>query len=249
MGQFNIRNGWTLGPHANFFARTDNLFSEGDTTPDVTNGCLFFSQNTTTTAITHFDLTPMASNTGGTWHQQFEGKRIIVMMIDGSTSLVNAGQLVLSGTSNLQGANNSVELLYHNSAWIELSRSINQVTDTIRVTSMSIADYVADTTSQTINATNNTRTIFGLSYATSPLLIRRVLNGQQGQHLTLVSAGPSDLRVIVNTDATGTFVSTSSTSSTQFRLASSGAISFIYQGAKWLESTPVWANTSVTYTT
>jgi len=247
MGQFRLVNGVALGPENNFAATSANVFAEGDTTPDVTNGNLFFSNNVTSTVITDFELTVPGGGAGSN-AGKFEGKVIEVIFLDDSTGLANNSRIITGNSGNFQGSNVATRFVYHNSSWILTGTNYN-APSTVSVNSNNIGSFVADTTSGTVNITGNTETIFGFAYATSPLVIRRVLNGQQGQRLTLVSAGPSDLRVIVNSAQAGTFVSTSSSSATQFRLASSGAISFVYQGAKWLEITPVWANSSITYTT
>lgn len=244
MGDSRLTN-FALGKYANFYSTSANVFAQNDTTPDVTNGVLFFSNNTTSTVITNFDLTGFGA---GSQAQQFEGKVIEVVFLDDSTGLANNARLVTASSGNFQGANVSTRFVYHNSSWVLFGTNY-KAPDTVRVDSNNIGSYVADTTSGTVNITGNTRSILAFAYATSPLVIRRVLNGQQGQPLSIVAAGPSDVLVIVNSAATGTFASTSSTSSTQFRLASSGVISFVYSAAQWLESKPVWSNSSVTYTT
>src|SRR3990167_4222905 len=126
MGDTRYKGGLAYGPYANFFATTANVFSQAAATPDVTNGNLFFSNNTSTTIITNFDLQAPPGDTSATYHQQYEGKVIRVIFLDNSTSLANASPLVLATSDNIQGANNSIELLYHNSSWIEFSRSQNQ---------------------------------------------------------------------------------------------------------------------------
>ena len=96
MGDFRIYN-LALGRQNNFFARTDNVFSQSDTTPDVTNGIVWFSNNTSNTTITGFDLssTSQAGNNAG----NFEGKVIRVFFLDGSTRLANAAPLYLDRKS------------------------------------------------------------------------------------------------------------------------------------------------------
>lgn len=229
MGDFRIVNGWGLGRYANFFATSDNIFGQADTTPDVTNGALFFSNNTGNTTITHFDLTPQAGNTGGTWHQQFQGKRITVLFLDNSTRLANGGRLMLSSSDGLQGANNSIELLYHNSAWIELGRSQN-TTDVIAVTSASLGEAgEIDTRGRKLFTTSAT--------AGSAAIIRRAINGEQGQKLTIFNGG-SSMTLVVNSAAANTFVSSSSTGAATMVVVGSAAFSFIFIGNKWIEERP-----------
>lgn len=250
MGQFQIPYGWAMGKHANFFARTDNVFSSGDTTPDVTNGSLFFSNNTSNTTITHFDLTPVGGNTGGTWHQQFEGKRVIVAFIDDSTRLAQSAQMLLASTNGLQGRNNLSEFIYHNSAWIELSRSYNRsnVISVDSTTWNTVSNTVTHAGTGNINVVGcGPHVIIKMIHeTTTPLAIRRLINGEQGQFVTLIAAGGSNSLVIVNSAAEGGFISTSSSGSTQFRIASSGAVSFIRNGDHYHEITPIWSNSSAT---
>ena len=241
--------GW--GKYANFSSRTDNLFAQGDTTPDVTNGVLFFTNNTTNTAITNFDLStvgPINGQSKGTFWQEFEGKEIKVFLLDDSTRLVNGGRLVLQGSNGLQGPNNFISLIYHNSSWIETGRSYNQS----NVITFSSAAWLTATGNPVMNASTGNINVTGrgsnivikhLAEAASNIALRRAVGGEEGSHLTIVAVGGSHSLVIVNSDATDTFICTSSASSTQFRLVSSGAVSFIYNNRRWHEITPVVVGT------
>ena len=237
MGDFRISYGRALGKLNNFFARTDGLATQADTTPDVTDIGLLYTNNTTTTVITYFDLrTPQGNNLQPGW---FEGKELRVIFLDDSTSLARTSQMVISGTDGAQGANNVVDLLFHNSAWIETGRSLNSNT-------------IVNATSASLGATGIVNAVGGVNVIRlngttgSNNILRRAINGAQGQILTIVANSVSDSLVIVNSAAADTFVSTTSGSSaTQFRLMSSGAISFIRNNTKWLEIRPVWSNSSV----
>lgn len=254
MGETRFKNGLAYGRFANFYVGdTAGLFAQGDTTPDVTDGHLFYSNNTTNTIITHFDLTAPGPIPGGSAHvtisQLFEGKAIKVIFLDDSTGLANAGRLILSSSDNLTGANNTAEFIYHNSSWIEISRSYNN-SQVVRVTSSSVAGAVNLATAAAgtgaVNVRGNVNVIECISEAGTNTILRRAINGQQGQMLTIVGypAG-SDTLVICNSAAADTFVVTSSQSTaTQFRLASSGAITFVRSGNVWLEVRPVSGNSS-----
>ena len=244
MGDTRFKNGLAYGPYGNFFARSDNIFGQADATPDVSNGNLFFSNNTSTTIITHFDLQAPPGDTSATYHQVYEGKTIKVVFLDDSTGLANAGRLSLASSDNLQGANNSIELLYHNSAWIEFGRSYNN-SSIITVESKSL--YTVSAGTGGVNVRGNVRTVRIIAQTSSDATLRAAINGAQGQVITLIAVGASDATIIVNSASNidGTFVVTSSTSTpTQFRLMSSGAISFVKQGNQWLEIRPVSGNSS-----
>ena len=242
MGDFRIYN-LALGRQNNFFARTDNVFSQSDTTPDVTNGIVWFSNNTSNTTITGFDLssTSQAGNNAG----NFEGKVIRVFFLDGSTRLANAAPLYLATSDGLQGANNNIELLYHNSGWYELSRSyVNSGYLNVTSAGLNTNATLASLGTGVVNVIGNVRLLNLTAESTTPVVLRRAINGEQGQMLTLIANGGSDALIIVNTAANDTFATTSTAAgATQFRLASSGAITFVKSGAQWYEVRAIGSTT------
>lgn len=245
MGDFRIPYGFALGRLNNFFAKTDGLFAESDATPDVTNGSLFFSNNTSNTTITNFDLTSVsgAASIAGL----FEGKVITVMFLDGSTRLANAAPLYLAGSNGLQGAGNIISLLYHNSGWYETSRNYNQ-SNVISVDSNALKTvsntFPNASTGNVIVRGRGEHVVIKLFHeAGSDFALRRAIGGEEGQRLTILAAGGSHSLVICNSAAADTFIVMSSGSSTQFRLVGSAAISFLYNVNKWHEITPVVAGT------
>jgi len=244
MGDTRFRDGLAYGPYGNFYANTANLFPQADATPDVTLGNLFYSNNTTTTIITHFDLQAPPGDTSPTFHQKYEGKIVKVVFLDDSTGLANAGRLILSSSDNLQGANNSAEFIYHNSSWIEFTRSYNN-SQIITVESKNLYSVSAGTGG--VNVRGNVKVVRIIAQTSSDATIRAAVNGAQGQIITLIAVGASDARIIVNSASNidGTFVTTTSQSTaTEFRLMSSGAISFVKHNNQWLEIRPVSGNSS-----
>ena len=240
MGDSRLTN-FALGKYANFYSNTANVFTSGDTTPDVTNGVLFFSNNTSNTTITHFDLVGFGA---GSQAQQFEGKLIKVVFLDNSTSLLNAANLILAASDGIFNQNSTIELVYHNSAWIELNRTHSR--SVLTVTSADLATVGANTGGANVRGVS----VLNLSStAADPIVLRKGLGGAQGQILTIVAVGGSNSLIIVNSAATDCFVSTSTATGTQFRLANSGSVTFVRAGATWKEITPIWANSSVTYST
>jgi len=235
------------GKFNNFAANTAGLFAQGDTTPDVTSGVLFYSNNTTATAITDFELSAPGGG-GGSNAGLFEGKAIKVIFLDDSTRLISSARMLLAGSNDLQGTNNSVELLYHNSAWVEFSRSYNQS----NVITFSSAGWLTATGNPVMNASTGNVNITGRGWhvvikdfqaASSAIALRRAVGGEEGQLLTVMAIGSAAL-VIVNSDASDTFICTTSASSTQFRLASSAAIQFVYNNRRWHEIVPIFPNSS-----
>lgn len=226
MGQSRIPFGRALGREGNFQSRTDNLFTESDTTPDVTFGSLFFENNTSATVITHFDLS--SPSTAGTFWSQFEGKLIDVYFLGGSTTIANAGQIRLAGTDNLFLPDQTLSLVYHNSSWIEVARSRNTRSEvtTFTVAGASVSLNVNDVSLAIINATAAT-TIVSLS------------GGQVGQQVTLVRA-PLTSGTGITIDATGnlSFAGTAS-----FVMTSGGgatrAYTFVRVDSNWALTSPV----------
>lgn len=243
MGDFRISYGRALGTCNNFFARTDGLSAVGDTTPDVTNVGLLYTNNSSATAITYFDVnSPQGNNRQGGW---FEGKELTVVFLDDSTSLTRSNQMVIKGDASTVPANTIIDFIFHNSSWIERFRSVNQ-SEIITVESKNLTGSILSLGTGGVNVLGKT-TMRIISATGSAAVIRAAINGYQGQHLTLIASGASDALIIVNSASNidGTFVTTTSQSTaTQFRLMSSGAIEFIKQGNQWLEIRPVSGNSS-----
>lgn len=112
---YGFQNNWT----ALVRGGTAHTLAQADTTPDVTDGTLWYSINSGATTITHFDL--MTVNSG---YGLLEGKYIKVLFTDANTTIQNNSQLVLAGSADVTfNANGYLGLIYHNSAWIETDRS------------------------------------------------------------------------------------------------------------------------------
>ena len=120
MGPTRFPQGEALGFVNNFNYRstTAGLFAQADTTPDVTLGQIFYTNNTQDTVITHFDLQDYANRAAN-----YEGKLITVFFLDDSSRLANGGRMFLAGSDDLLGANHSITLMHSRSAWYEMSRS------------------------------------------------------------------------------------------------------------------------------
>lgn len=243
MGDFRIPYGKAIGKQNNFLAGiagqkgylagTQGLFGQGDTTPDVTNGCLFYANNSGATTITDFDL---SSPRGGGQPGLYEGKEIKVWFLDTNTRLARSNRLVLSGTDGLQGLNNAIDLIYHNSAWYETNRNyLNPGVAQANSANLGLTGNV--------NVYGNTRVVEVFSASGSAATLRTAVGGEQYQMLTLIAVGGSNSIVIVNSAAADTFVTTTSSGTpTQFRMMNSGAITFVRRGQNWLEIRPVSGN-------
>lgn len=224
MGDFRFVNGVARGPYANFFTRTDNLLPQADTTPDVTLGNLFWTNNSGSTVITDFELTDVS---GPNVAQKFEGKEIEVHFLDSNTQIASNSRIILGGTDGLFSANDAVRFVYHNSAWYETGRSTNR------------SEFVS-VNSTTLAATGmvdvlNRSFINAFPAASSALTLRGATNGHQGQRLSIYNAN-SSLILVVNSAAANTFVLTSSSTSTSFVMAASTLVTFYLVGGQWIEA-------------
>lgn len=234
MGDTRFSHGLAFGKVNSFafngaVSGTAGLIAEGDTTPDVTNGNLFYTNNTSTTVLTYFDLTtPHGTNLQA---GLFEGKRITVLFLDDSTSLARTSQMVIAGSAGGAGSNNFVDLMFHNSAWIELNRSQNQ-NSVITVDSNGLgAAGIFNAQGVSLVRVNNA--------ASSASILRRAILGEQGQRLTIFNA-QSATQLVVNSAAADTFVdATSATTLATYIIANSSAVSFIRAGNRWIAERPL----------
>ena len=185
MGDFRIKYGSAIGALNNFYARTDNLFTSGDTTPDVTNGCLFYTLNTSTTTITHFDLTNVSASGNVSGH--FEGKLIKVIFLDTATTITPSGRMILqSDSSNTFRVNSSSDFVYHNSAWLEFSRSAPY--------GVEVTTQLLSGASDALNVLNNTRLVI-VNGASATNIIQSISGGYIGQVIRLVHIGSNTAKL------------------------------------------------------
>lgn len=187
MGPTRFPYGEALGFVNNFrtvSGGTAGLFAVGDATPDVTIGSLFYTNNTATTTITHFDLQDYAHRAA-----DYEGKVITVFFLDNSTALANAVNLYLNGTSNLENRNTTsihgITLMHSRSGWYELSRHTpnrDEVTQ-FSISGSSSIDVETVKVALILNTGSVTTAISAFS------------GGQIGQIVTLMNAGSNAVRV------------------------------------------------------
>lgn len=249
MADFRFVNGIARGRFNNFAVQSDNLFISGDTSPDVTLGCQFYTQNTSNTSITYFDLTVTGPIPGATGHGNiapgFQGKEFRLIFLDDSTTLVRSAQLILNGDDLNIPLNTVMDFTMVNSAWYETYRSVNQ-SRFVQIESKNVTGSILSLGTGQVSV-RGIDVVRLRGEVSSSLTLIAAKGGYEGQRLTLMGVGASDSTVIVNSASNidGTFVVTSSTTTpTQFRLMSSGAISFMKHGNQWLEIRPVSGNSS-----
>lgn len=189
MGPTRFNQGKALGfvNQFNYRSTTANLISQSDTTPDVTLGELFYTNNTTTTVITNFDLQDYANRSAN-----YEGKTITVWFLDTATSVANGGRLFLQGSDDLAGSNHSITLLHSRSAWYELSRSKPNQNGGVVTATMGNSGALA--------VTRDTQVVFAIGTVT-PVIIAGI-SGQSyiGQRL-VVALNSEGISYQVKSDA------------------------------------------------
>ena len=95
------------------------LLPPQDTTPDVTTGTFFVTNNTSAVTYTYFDVTGQ----GGQVSSAHNGKLIILHFRDANTTVQNGTNIWLTDTQGALPANSTLALVYYNSAWVEQWRA------------------------------------------------------------------------------------------------------------------------------
>lgn len=179
MGDARIVYGLAYGKQGNWYTtwqnKTHGLLAQANTAPDVTNGYLFYSVNSSATTIRDFTLVAPGNPEGNT-APLFEGKVIRVFFTDSNTTLAGP-RLYMSNSDTTFTQNSIVELLYHNSAWYEVDRVVPRNT----VTTFSAAG------STSVNV-NNTNSVVVLSGTATPIVLTSLSGGYVGQTITVMGA-------------------------------------------------------------
>ena len=194
MANFRFKHGVARGPVGNFSARSDNVFGSTDTTPDVTLGNLFYTNNASATSITHFDVS------GQNALSEHWGKEIKVIVLDNNTTLVDGAQLRLrDGQSVTPAAGAAFEFLYANSVWYESYRSYN----TANVITVRSGDLG---TTGVFSINPSVRVVGMLAGGSSSMTVERMTGGYTGQEVTILVLGSSVTFVTNSAGATDSFV-------------------------------------------
>ena len=122
MADFRFKNGIALGWYGSPLSSTsaNMLLTPQDTTPDVTLGNYFLTNNTSTVAITWFDGT-----LAGGFPGPEEGKVITIRFQDSNTTIVNGGRMFLAQSGGAFRSGEILSLIHSGSAWYELYRAEN----------------------------------------------------------------------------------------------------------------------------
>lgn len=214
-------NGLARGYVNNFNYRgtTANLFAENDTTPDVSDGGLFYTNNTTATVITHLDLKDFANRSAN-----YEGKVVTIFFLDTATQMANGGRMFLNGSDDLAGANHSITLMFSRSAWFEISRS--KANQNGGITSVNAANTSALTTTKD-------STIIFVNGTTTPVIIAGISgNNYIGQKLMVIS-NSQGISVQIKSDAALAVAGTNAIVYTSPR-----AFEFVRVAGSWLLTHP-----------
>ena len=194
MADFRLKYGVARGPVVNFYARSDNVFTSTDATPDVTDGNLFYSNNASATSITHFDIS------GQNVLSEHWGKEIRVVVLDNNTTLVDGAQLRLKdGVSVTPLAGTVLGFAYANSVWYESYRSYNTAGAIV-----ALSGALGTTGILSINPA--VPSIVNLTGTSSSMTYRGMVGGYTGQRVTFTNAGSSVTFITNSAGATDSFV-------------------------------------------
>lgn len=229
MPDFRIKYGMARGQYGNFQARTDGLFGDTDTTPDVSLGNLFYTSVANTASITYFD----GKLTGGVNGVE-EGKEIKVIFLGTGTTLTDSAVLNLAGGHNyVPDIGDTIELIHHASAWYESSRSMSG-DSVLSVTSSNLGAAAAPR----LNIRNSTTVVQALAQASSLMTLHAMPGGTNGQMVTIVAVG-SQVTLITNSAGLTDGFITTSTAGTTYILNGSSSVAFVRatmgSTAKWFE--------------
>lgn len=180
VGHFQFTNGPVL-------SGTAGLFTQSDTTPDVTLGGMFIANNTGATTITYFDLQSYTSKA-----PDYSGKQIRVWVLDnGSTQFANSGQMFLQGTNNLAtfaGAIGMYEFVFLNSAWYQTGAALQNRNEVLQTTLTAASSVAVDGVK--VLLLNNTGSV------TRP--ISAFSGGQVGQTIQVSLVGSNPVRFVAS---------------------------------------------------
>lgn len=176
---------FALGKYNNFQARTDGVFTSTDTSPDVTDGVLFYTNNATPTTITDFDLRPTSQTPG-----EYEGKKIVVVFLDTNTRLAKSSALKVPDGVTYHDAGDVASFIYHGSAWYQTSESKNKTVDVLTKTLVSGNTYNLIVNKDTVN--------YALATTMVNMSVRSISGGYLGQEINVfnVSVGTGILYIM-----------------------------------------------------
>ena len=120
MSDFRVQYGMALSKYGPASAVSGGMqLPIDDSTPDVSSGTFFLTNNSAATTITYFDVTAP----GGLTSLNHNGKLVTLLVNDAFTTIANAGQIFLSGTGGAMTTGQTVSFVYYNSAWYEIGAS------------------------------------------------------------------------------------------------------------------------------
>ena len=213
MGPTRFPNGQALGFVNQFNYRNTTA---GDitalTTPNVTLGGLFYTNNTGVVTITNFVLDDTANRL-----VNYEGKIIRVFTIDSATQFANAGPIFLTNTGNLS-ANGSIDFMFSRGNWFEVGRNVVTRNPWVSASAGTAASITID---------NGTKLII-FTGVSATQQIKAISGGYQGQLVTLTADNTGGIVSVVMTGGNIVFPGTN-----MFALVTNNAIQLQKIGSSW----------------
>jgi hypothetical protein len=241
MGDLRVRYGLAYGRMNNFYtgstdqtkrgylAGTDGLFLQANTAPDVTNGFLFYTNNSAATTINDFKLsTPHGSS--GNVAGLFEGKVIRIFTLDSNTT-ISGSRIYSSSSDQALPQNSMIEFLYHNSAWYQYDFvSGKAISQTLNVAGTAVW----------VDA-NQSEKIVALQGTASPVILKAISGGYVGQTITFYGVGSGGIKYQANTDGNLVIANSNSFSWTTSGATASGGVMFVkINTTQWILANGGW---------
>jgi len=187
MGDATRLTNLAFGKYMNFYASSNGVFVSGDTSPDVTGGTLFYTNNTSATSIAHFDLQKNSQTPGC-----YEGKIINVVFLDSMTKIVKSTAVKVANDLVEYGIGDVAGFVYHGSAWYQMFGSTNKTTNNETKTLASGNTYNL--------IVNNETERYALATTNVGLTVRSISGGYVGQEIMLMNVSVGTGVVYVMTD-------------------------------------------------
>lgn len=215
MSDFRIKYGFALGPYGTAGATSaQNVFTPGDTTPEVTNGTFFVTANTSATIITYFDIAAPSQASAAANN----GKLITILFQDNNTTIANAGQISMAGTGGAASSGQTMTFVLYNSAWFQLAGAgpVGRSYVLASTVGATIAPNIQGVSVLILNATAAT-TLIGLS------------GGVIGQDITIMKATIAAGTAVTVTGAANFMLANTNS----FIMNDSAAYRFVNDGTNW----------------
>jgi hypothetical protein len=226
-GKFRTPYGLSLGFNNQFAHHmgqstlgTAGLVSQASGWVDVTNGQIFYTNNTQATVIVGLSSNTYSVNSGNE-----EGRIVRLWFLDNYTTISSNAQLKLQSPTFGGSANSTIELMYSRGYWWETDRSNPEATSVVSTS-------IGAGSGAYLNAA--LASIEGALVFTSTgtyAVIKAISNGYQGQVLSVVNSNSSGISTWIMAGGNIVLPGTNS-----YLMDNSGATVLVNNGGTWYAS-------------